>query len=797
MRGGWRGLLATTVAAVSTAVPIAANVALAPPAAAAGQPADTPARTGVPANIYAIGDSITTSTGTAALGDEHPANSWVTGTNPSSFPDGRDDSPNVNSMRNRLGIAQANAVNLAHNGKRIQDFDDQATLLPSTAQYVVVELGGNDLCRPSVAEMTTTASFRTSLRAGLDAVQERSPNALIFIASIPDIYNLWNLRRGSLKARTFWDNPTGFVIPCESLLQNPGSNSAADENRRRQVRSRNIAFNQILAEECGAVLRCRYDGGGLFARSSNRVNPLDNDSAYLPEAQWWFRDQDISHDQGTWGFLCPANFSYSGCGDHFHPSHWGQAKLAQSGHELSYQFQADGTAPTATTAVSRPPDGGGVYASAVDVSFGGTDAAGVRGQEVRVQGPSDSAPGPWQQHLGLAPNGTISAAGTTYVQVRSLDVNGNLSASVTRAVTVDPSQFGAVGGTITGPSGPLSGIEVSLHAAGSEEAALAAVTTGADGSYAFPGLLAADDVKVRAHDPSGVHVDAWFDGAATHGSATAIDVPSAGTGTANLALGLTSGSITGVVSGPSGPVEGVVVTLTPGGATTTGAGGAYTVGDLAPGAYTVTTTAVPCAWLTATGSANVPTGGGADTVDLTLAEEPIAPHGMSDVPAWVDEPVRWLVDHCNVPPYMDGYPDQTFRPNDAITRAQVIRAIHRIAGTPAATAANTFPDVPTWVDDAVSWAVEHTYMTGYQDGTFRPNASITRAEVARLLFRLAGSPLQAPQGHGLSDVPAWVDDAVTWLVAEGHASGYPDQTFRPSNAITRAEFARMAHRVNT
>jgi len=555
-------VLLAALAALATVVPLAPEASAAPTTtggAVAAAPPSTAARVGVPQNIYAIGDSITTATGTAALGDEHPANSWVTGTNPSSFPDGRSGSAQVLSMRHRLGIAQGSAVNLAQNGKRMQDFDDQANRLPSSAQYVVVLLGGNDLCRPSVAEMTSEASYRSSFRAGLAAVQARAPNALIFVSSIPDVYNLWYLRKGSLKARTFWDNPTGFVIPCESLLQNPGSTSSADETRRRQVRTRTIAFNRILEDECALVLRCRFDGHGLFRRTSNRVDPFSNTSAYLPESQWGFRDQDISHDQGTWGFLCPANFNYSGCGDHFHPSHWGQAKLAAAGHDFSYRFQADGTAPTATITPSRGPDGDGVYARSVDVTFGGTDANGVRGQEVRVQGP-DGVLGPWQPSIGTAPARTISAIGTTYVQVRTLDRNGNLSASTTRSITIDPNRFGGVSGTVRGPAGPLSGIEVSLHAAAAP-GALATVTTGPDGSYGFPELLAGDEVKVRAHDPSGVHVDQWYDGAATHDAATVITVPSDDTTVADLSLALTEGTLEGTVTGPSGPLAGITVQI--------------------------------------------------------------------------------------------------------------------------------------------------------------------------------------------------------------------------------------------
>ena len=411
----------------------------------------------MPANIYAIGDSITTATGTGQLGSEQKQNSWVTGTNGT-----------VLSMRHRLGISTANAFNLASNGRRMRDFDDQANQLPASARYVVVELGGNDLCRPSVAEMTSAADYRAEFRAGLQAVAAHAPEALIFVASIPDIYNLWFIRGAPSSinpnvadqtgqagaARFFWDNPTGFVIPCESLLDNPTSTSAADVARRNQVRTHNLVLNQVLAEECAAVLRCRFDGHAFFNRSSNRVSPPGG--PLLPRNQWWFQDQDISHNDNSFlGGLCPVTFTYDGCGDHFHPSLFGQAKLAQGAHEVSYQF-GDTTAPTATLTPTRPPDGNGVYRTSVTVTPGGSDANGLRGQEVRIHHP-DGSVSPWAQHLGVAPAVTVSEMGTTYLELRSLDVNGNQSVSVIQAITVDPSQFGILGGQVLDPERPGGG----------------------------------------------------------------------------------------------------------------------------------------------------------------------------------------------------------------------------------------------------------------------------------------------------------------------------------------------------
>ncbi|HYF45198.1 MAG TPA: SGNH/GDSL hydrolase family protein, partial [Acidimicrobiales bacterium] len=416
------------------------------PSASAAAPTPTPAKRGYPSTIAVIGDSISTATGTGELGDEVKHNSWVTG-------------DELWSMRGVLGIQHANAFNVASNGRRMTHMDDMAATLPTNTQYVVVELGGNDLCRPSVGEMTSTTDYRNQFRAGLAAIRARVPNALIFVAGVPDIYNLWYLRGAPSsvnphvadetgqegQARLYWDNPLVDIIPCQSLLENPTSTSAADENRRQQVRARNQAFNAILQQECDAVLRCRHDGNHFFNFSSNR-NPAPN-GPYRPRNQWQFTDRDISHNRGNGEWLCPVAFTRDDCGDHFHPSIFGQQKLAQAGIVAGYQFAADGTMPTVALSPDRAPDGGGRYAGPVTVTINGSDDVGVRGYEVRVH--QNGSVTPWAEHVGSAPPVTVTTSGQSYVEARALDVNGNLGASQILGVNVDPTAFGVVAGTVT------------------------------------------------------------------------------------------------------------------------------------------------------------------------------------------------------------------------------------------------------------------------------------------------------------------------------------------------------------
>lgn len=337
-------------------------------------------------------------------------------------------------------------------------------------------------------------------------------------------------------ARFFWDNFLDIEVPCQSLLNSPTSLAAADVARRDAVRTRNLAFNAVLREECGSVLRCRYDDDLFFNFSSNRVNPPHG--PLLPRNQWGFEDRDISNNHKTgsidFSFLCPVNFTYDGCGDHFHPSLIGQQKLANAGMLASYRWATDATAPTVSLAPSRPPDGAGRYAAAVNVAVSGSDAAGVRGYEVRVHQP-DGSVGPWVEHVGTAPTVAVSATGLTYVEARALDVNGNLSASTSLGVEIDPVAFGTLAGTVVdGDGAPIAGATVARHAAATE-GALESATTGADGRYDF-GAVLTGSYALRVTDPSGTHVAQWFDGAASHATATPVVVGSQAAAIADVVL---------------------------------------------------------------------------------------------------------------------------------------------------------------------------------------------------------------------------------------------------------------------
>jgi len=444
------------VAATVQVLPGTGAVAAGPSLTDAAPPT-TPARTGPPVSIAVLGDSISQGTGSddggatvsvqdGGIGDPRPRNSWATG-----------DWPGLDSYLQRVralpGGAGTVGLNLSANGANMRnDFLAQAQSVPAGTGLVLVEMGGNDLCRPTEAEMTSVADFRAQLRAGLTWLQQNRPETLVTAHSVPDIYNLWYLRGAAHKdeyfgvwpfgstaagpratrgsndnspfwARQFWDGLFGSVIPCKSLLVDPTNPrnagptptaTHASEARRLRVRARTAAFNDVLREECATVLRCRYDGGRLFEFSANRVNGALTHNT----SQWRFVDRDISTQ------------------DHFHPSFNGQKKLAAEAFAAGYDF-TDRVAPVVSTVASPAANTHGWHRTDVTVARSATDAAGVRGFEHRVHAPG-GAVGAWVRTVGAgAPAVPVTAEGTTHVEVRALDVNGNLSASLVLPVRID------------------------------------------------------------------------------------------------------------------------------------------------------------------------------------------------------------------------------------------------------------------------------------------------------------------------------------------------------------------------
>src|SRR5690606_5746442 len=145
-----------------------------------------------------------------------------------------------------------------------------------------------------------------------------------------------------------------------------------------------------------------------------------------------------------------------------------------------------------------------------------------------------------------------------------------------------------------------------------------------------------------------------------------------------------------------------------------------------------------------------------------------------------------------------GFEDGTFRPHLNVSRAQFTVMLSRAMGlTPAHEPDLNFTDsVPGWAAGYVATAVARGLVTGFDDGTFRPDEPITREQLAVMTTRAlgAGSAGPALTFNDAAQVSSWASSGVSRAVVLGIVTGYEDNTFRPQGTATRAEAATMAAR---
>ena len=217
--------------------------------------ASAAAQTSLPSSMASTGDSITRAFNTGLVPyTDAPRNSWSTGPR-----------PYVQSHYRRiLAVNPAifgRAFNNARSGAEMSELPRQMSVVNTQqVDYVTVLMGANDACASSEAAMTPVGEFSAQFRAAMNTVSTGSPQATVYVVSIPDVYRLWLIEHENPSARLAW-RLTGF---CRSMLANPGSTAPEDEARRQRVRQRIIDYNRVLATVCAEYAMCRFDGNAVF-----------------------------------------------------------------------------------------------------------------------------------------------------------------------------------------------------------------------------------------------------------------------------------------------------------------------------------------------------------------------------------------------------------------------------------------------------------------------------------------------------------------------------------------------------
>lgn len=229
---------------------LAALLALAVPAPAAA------ATVPLPNSMAAAGDSITRAfdvTWWGCIFTDCPQYSWATGTNAT-----------VNSQYSRI-LAQNPAIrgynyNVARTGAKMADLDGQlVTAAGYHVDYLTILMGANDVCTSDVSTMTSTTDFQAQLTKALTDFFAADPGAHVYVSSLPNIAQLYNVESTNRSALNAW---SAYNI-CQSAL--PPHGTAAS---RQAVTDRENAFDAILQSTCANTTwaaSCRYDGGAGFA----------------------------------------------------------------------------------------------------------------------------------------------------------------------------------------------------------------------------------------------------------------------------------------------------------------------------------------------------------------------------------------------------------------------------------------------------------------------------------------------------------------------------------------------------
>ena len=188
-----------------------------------------------------------------------------------------------------------------------------------------------------------------------------------------------------------------------------------------------------------------------------------------------------------------------------------------------------------------------------------------------------------------------------------------------------------------------------------------------------------------------------------------------------------------------------------------------------------------------------------ETYTLTVSDSRITMNGKDYAPVtFVNRKAAELnrTDHLA---FLSGYANGTFEPDRNMTRAEVTTMFARLLTEKMAadqTYSNTFSDVAKshWAANYIGYMQQFGIITGYADGSFRPDASVTRAEFAAIASRFE----TLTEGtKSFSDVPGshWAAKYINFAATRGWVNGYADGTFRPNNSITRAEVAAVTCRL--
>ncbi|WP_411348265.1 S-layer homology domain-containing protein [Paenibacillus sp. WLX2291] len=150
--------------------------------------------------------------------------------------------------------------------------------------------------------------------------------------------------------------------------------------------------------------------------------------------------------------------------------------------------------------------------------------------------------------------------------------------------------------------------------------------------------------------------------------------------------------------------------------------------------------------------------------------------------------------------YVQGYEDGTFRPDQQVTRAELAVMLQRLIGDNSDSTTANFKDVPAsyWASNGIQLVETNGWMKGYPDGSFQPGQALTRAELASLISRWKGLDSSDTSAATPADVQSnWAASDINKVVSAGLMKGFPDGKFYPNQPVTRAEVVTVLNRIQS
>jgi hypothetical protein len=144
-----------------------------------------------------------------------------------------------------------------------------------------------------------------------------------------------------------------------------------------------------------------------------------------------------------------------------------------------------------------------------------------------------------------------------------------------------------------------------------------------------------------------------------------------------------------------------------------------------------------------------------------------------------------------------GYPDRTFRPNNKVTRGEFASMIIRTFDIDPIEGSLFDDTVDNWSESSINGAVGEGIITGYEDNTFRPNAPITREEMAVMISRALNIDEEVVEEYfdDIDTASPWAQLSISRLGNRKILTGFPDGTFRPKDTLTRAEAVKVIYEI--